>query len=60
MCEYLYSHHHCGEWNAFAIDGQTASQAQFEFYYGNNTHNKLWFQNDKYPCNPCCNAKEEL
>eukprot|EP01084_Bolivina_argentea_P281692 482007_1 len=26
-------HHHCGEWNAFEIDGQTASQAQFQFYY---------------------------
>ena len=47
-------HHHCGEWNAITIDGMKSPQAQFEFYYGNNTHNKFWFQNDSYPCSSCC------
>lgn len=47
-------YHHCGEWNAFQIDGMTASQAQFEFYYGNLTHDKFFFQDETYPCSTCC------
>eukprot|EP01084_Bolivina_argentea_P281690 482005_1 len=47
-------HHHCGEWNAITIDGMKSSQAQFQFYYGNNTHNKFWFQDKPYPCSSCC------
>eukprot|EP00483_Globobulimina_turgida_P003042 UN03047 len=46
--------HHCGEWNEITIDGMTASQAQVEFYFGDNTNNKFWFQNYSYPCDTCC------
>ena len=48
-------HHHCGEWNDIVIDGYTASEAQYQFYYGTNTHNKFWFQDELYPCDTCCN-----
>ena len=47
-------HHHCGEWNAIIIDGYKSSEAQVQFYFGNNTHNKFWFQDEVYPCNSCC------
>ena len=47
-------HHHCGEWNSIKIDGMTSSEAQFQFYYGNNTHDKFWFQDEAYPCDSCC------
>eukprot|EP01083_Nonionella_stella_P157954 513394_1 len=47
-------HHHCGEWDSIIIDGMKASQAQFEFYYGNNTHDRFWFQDETYPCHSCC------
>ena len=46
-------YHHCGEWNAFQIDGLTASQAQYQVYYGNNTQ-QWWFQQETYPCEACC------
>ena len=50
-----FSLHHCGEWNAFKIEGYTASKAQYDFYYG-NTHNRFWFQEEDYPCSNCCKS----
>lgn len=45
--------HHCGEWNAFQINGMTASKAQYAFYMGQNKQ-QWWFQNYTYPCSSCC------
>eukprot|EP01084_Bolivina_argentea_P088257 159364_1 len=47
--------HHTGKWNDITIDGYNSSDAQVEIWFGNNTHNKLWFQNETYPCQSCCN-----
>jgi hypothetical protein len=49
-------HHHCGEWNQMHIDGSTSSQAQVQWYTQKLTHARLWFQDEPYPCNSCCNT----
>ena len=45
--------HHTGKWDDIVIDGYNSSDAQVDIWYKNDTQ-KLWFQNETYPCSSCC------
>uniref|UniRef100_A0A6B2L8H8 Pectin acetylesterase n=1 Tax=Arcella intermedia TaxID=1963864 RepID=A0A6B2L8H8_9EUKA len=52
-------YHHCGGWGMkqdmdylIKISGDTAMTAFVKWYKGNG--NKLWVQDQPYPCNTCC------
>ena len=43
-------------WKNLVIDGYTAAQAQVAFWFGNSSdlHRELYFQDESYPCEDCC------
>ena len=50
-------HHHCGYWTnclGVAIDGRGAKDAVAAWMF-NQTTQRLWFQNETFPCSSCCN-----
>eukprot|EP01084_Bolivina_argentea_P281693 482008_1 len=52
-------YHHCNwdtKWHQIMIDGMAANQAQYEFYYGINTHDRLWIQHNTYPSCVSCSS----
>lgn len=45
--------HHCGAWNNIIINGDNIATAFMKWYYG-YTSQKLWNQDQAYPCKECC------
>jgi len=44
--------HHCGSWNSILINNVDSGQALKNWYEGQTGQ---YFQDRKYPCDPCCN-----
>eukprot|EP01084_Bolivina_argentea_P141557 248732_1 len=45
--------HHCGGWNTIALNGVTQCDA-FTQFYNNKQKQRIWYQNQTYPCASCC------
>lgn len=52
-----FQEHHCGGWNSINVDGVTQSDAFTKFYHdmGEPSEQRVWYQNESYPCAACCN-----
>jgi len=48
--------HHCGAWGAIHIKGKDQAQALQEWYDGSK--DKIFFQDNQYPCAQCCRTQE--
>eukprot|EP01084_Bolivina_argentea_P141554 248729_1 len=47
-------HHHCGGWNTIELNGVTQCDA-FTDFYNNKQKQRIWYQNQTFPCDSCCN-----
>eukprot|EP01084_Bolivina_argentea_P141560 248738_1 len=45
--------HHCGGWTTINLNGVTQCDAFTEFY-NNKQKQRVWYQNETYPCESCC------
>jgi len=45
-------YHHCAQWNSIRINGQLSGSAVQDWYNGGTTDR--FFQQQNYPCAPCC------
>ena len=50
------------QWTGISIDGFTAARVQLEFWFRNSSdyEQNLYFQNESYPCNGCCDVEASL
>eukprot|EP01084_Bolivina_argentea_P088259 159366_1 len=46
--------HHTDKWNQIIIDAFNSSSAEVDWWFGNSSHSKVYFQNMTYPCKACC------
>jgi len=53
-------YHHGGYWDTINIDGYISDEVMEFFYKGIYIHDRIWNQNQTYPCFGCCDHRKTL